>query len=85
MSTGFVEVIGTLFEYGEGDELLSKEDIHDIINTDEIYCVSERADDRATIYLKNGDYIVTCDEFEEYRRMLCGKERSLFRDWDDFE
>lgn len=85
MRTGFVEVIGTLFEYGEGDELLSKEEIHDIINTNEIYCVSKMTDGKATIYLKNGDYIVTCDEFEEYRQMLCGKERSLFRDWDDFE
>lgn len=80
MRTGFVEVIGVLFEYGEGDELLSKEDIHDIINTDEIYCVSKRADDRATIYLKNGDYIVTYDDFDLFRLILCGSRRGLFDD-----
>lgn len=85
MSTGFVEVIGTLFEYGEGDELLSKEEIHDIINTDEIYCVSERVGDRATIYLKNGDYIVTYEDFDLFRLILCGSRRSLYDDSDDFE
>ena len=80
MSTGFVEVIGTLFEYGEGDELLSKEEIHDIINTNEIYCVRSRADGRATIYLNNGDHIVTYEDFDLFKLILCGNGRSLSDD-----
>ena len=79
MSTGFVEVVGVFFS-GDDAVIQTKPEIHYIINTNEIYCVSKRADGRATICLNNDDYIVTNTDFEEYRRMLCGSRRGLFDD-----
>ena len=80
MSTGFVEVIGLFSGQDVVYRLPTNKEIHYIINTNEIYCVSKMADGKATIYLKKGGSIITFDDFEEYRRMLCGSRRSLFGD-----